>query len=247
MPINYYTVKLHLEEKGWKLLSDTYKNLDTPLEMECPKGHKQQQTYKEWRKHMICETCVAGDPYKVKKNKVPTKRVDTYRVLALDAATNVSGYSVYDDGTLVSYGTYKTNETLDTTARINQVKHWLETAIEEWQPDFVGIEGIQLQTFGPQKLPQVELYRALANLQGVLMDTLFEHKIESDLVYSSAWRKTLAIEASGRENKKKAAQDKVRSWYNVSCTQDEADAICIGKYFVLSGRKKQTISWGEDI
>lgn len=245
MPINYYTVKIHLEENGWKLLSDTYKNLDTPLEMECPKGHKQQQTYKEWRKHMLCETCVAGDTKKVNKNKVPPKKVGTNRILALDAATNVSGYSIYDDGTLVSYGTYKTNEAADTTARINQVKHWLEATIVDWKPDFVGIENVQLQTFGPQKTPQVELYRALANLQGVLMDTLFEYNIEAQLVYSSSWRKKLAIEASGRENKKKAAQAKVRLWYGVDCSQDEADAICIGKYFVLNNKKQ--VKWGEDI
>ena len=49
-------------------------------------------------------------PFKGKKNSVPTKTIDTYRILALDAATNVTGYSVYDNGALVAFGTYKTNE-----------------------------------------------------------------------------------------------------------------------------------------
>jgi len=31
--------------------------------------------------------------------------------------------------------------------------------------------------------------------------------------------------------KKKLAQDKIQIWYHQNCTQDEADAICIGKYF----------------
>jgi hypothetical protein len=52
---------------------------------------------------------MAGDPYKIKKNKVPIKEIDTQRILALDAATNITGYSVYDNGTLISYGTYKTD------------------------------------------------------------------------------------------------------------------------------------------
>ena len=65
------------------------------------------------------------------------------------------------------------------------------------------------------------------------------------MVYSSTWRKALAIEASGRENKKKAAQDKVQLWYGIKCTQDEADAICIGKYFTME--KKPKAQWGEDI
>jgi len=33
MPINIYTVTNHLESEGWKLISDSYKNLNTELEM----------------------------------------------------------------------------------------------------------------------------------------------------------------------------------------------------------------------
>ena len=215
MPINFYTVSNHLSENGWKLLSTEYKNLDTPLKMICPEGHEQEQSYKEWRKHMRCEKCFAGDPYKVKKNKVPIKKIDTYRILALDAATNITGFSLYDDSTLVSYGVYKADTNLETTERINQVKNWLKQAINEWQPDFVGIEHIQLQTFGAKNSPQVEMYRVLANLQGVLLDTLFEEKIDCGLVYSTTWREAVGIVGSGRENKKLAAQNKVQMWYNI--------------------------------
>jgi len=55
---------------------------------------------------------MAGDPYKIKKNKVPLKDTDKYRILALDAATSVTGYAIYDDKVLVGYGTYKTSSTL---------------------------------------------------------------------------------------------------------------------------------------
>ena len=109
-------------------------------------------------------------------------------------------------------------------------------AITEWLPDFIGVEHIQLQTFGANRnQQQVETYRILANLQGVLLDTIFEIDLPCELVYSSTWRKTCDINEgnSTRENKKKAAQDKVFSWYGLQCTQDEADAICIGKYFTL--------------
>jgi hypothetical protein len=33
MPINVYTVANHLEQNGWRLISETYKNLNTELEM----------------------------------------------------------------------------------------------------------------------------------------------------------------------------------------------------------------------
>ena len=87
---------------------------------------------------------MAGDPYKVKKNKVPAKGTDTQRILALDAATGVTGYAIYDNKVLVSFGTFKTNSSYEATERINQVKGWLKAALRAWMPDFVGVENIQL-------------------------------------------------------------------------------------------------------
>jgi hypothetical protein len=57
---------------------------------------------------------MAGDPFKIKKNKVPIKKIDTQRILALDAATVITGYSIFDDGELVSYGTHKVDKNLST-------------------------------------------------------------------------------------------------------------------------------------
>ena len=240
MPINIYSVRNHLEQEGWTLVSDHYKNLDTELEMICPQGHKQTQTYKQWRKYIQCDQCMAGDPFKGKKNNVPIKKIDTYRILALDAATNITGYSIYDNNALVTYGTYKTTESEDVTERINEFKHWLEEVIDKIKPDFIQVENIQLQH------NQVELYRKLANLQGVILDTCFEKNIPCNLVYSTEWRRYCGVgEGTGRENKKKQAQDKVFVWYGEKCTQDEADAICIGKYACAANKKKTT--WGEEL
>lgn len=147
MPINVYSVANHLEEEGWKLISTEYKNLKTELEMQCPEGHKQLMTYEQWRKHPTCEQCMAGDPYKIKKNKVPIKKIDTFRLLALDAATNITGYAIYDDNVLVSYGTYKANQSAEATERINEIKKWLEAAIESWRPDFVGVDFLPINYF----------------------------------------------------------------------------------------------------
>lgn len=246
MSINIYAVANHLSEYKWKLISDSYKNLNTELEMECPKGHKQKVSYGKWRKNPICEICMAGETNKFQKDIVPEKEENTQRILALDAATNVSGYSIYDNGILVSYGVFKTPQDLSTTGRIHEVKKWLQQMIDQHHPDVIGLENIQLQEFSKGRF-QVELYRALAQLQGVLLDVIFENCIDHDLVYSGVWRKYCGInEGTGRENKKKAAQDKVKTWYNIDCTQDEADAICIGKYF-CSVFKSSHSSWGEDI
>ena len=39
--INIYSVKNALEAENWQLVSETYKNLKTPLDMICPAGHAQ--------------------------------------------------------------------------------------------------------------------------------------------------------------------------------------------------------------
>ena len=247
--INVYVVRNALEAEGWQLTSEVYKNLKTPLEMICPAGHKQEQTFDNWRKHKICDICMAGDPYKVKKNKVPRKGTDTQRILALDAATSVTGYAIYDDKVLVGYGVYKTSSTLPATERINQVKHWLKAALKEWEPDFVGIENIQLQKYGHRDTDvQVKTFQTLANLQGVILDTVFEACIDHDLVRPSEWRSYCGINDGDthRDAKKKQAQAKVKVWYDMDCSEDEADAICIGKYFCGKLRSSK-INWGEDI
>ncbi len=144
------------------------------------------------------------------------------------------------------YGTYKADRDAPAESRINSIKKWLAAILIEWEIDFVGLEMIQLQSYGHNNF-QVETYRVLANLQGVLIDTIFEASIDHDTVYATQWRKYCGVgEGIGRENKKKQAQDKVKLWYQQDCTQDEADAICIGKYFchLLKNNKS---SWGEDI
>lgn len=229
MAINYYSVCNDLESSGWTLLSESYKNLKTPMQMCCPNGHEIEDTYEHWRKYKLCEQCLAGEIRLAKKGDFPAKSEGTTRVLALDAATKISGYAIFDDDTLIAYGTHAAPNS-ETTERINEIKHWINSMVAAWQPDMVGMEHIQLQTFG--KNPQVELYRVLANLQGVTADTLFENGVQRELAYATSWRKELGITGNGRVAEKKAAQTKVFEWYGLQVSEDEADAICIGKYFI---------------
>lgn len=252
--INYLTVKNDFETENWELISTAYKNLDTELECKCPDGHIIFITYKDWRKNKSCPECLKGDTFKIKKRKIPPKQEGVFRILALDAATITSGYALYDDKNLIGYGHF-TIKGDNTTARINEVKQWLTAAIEEWRPDSVCLEHIQLQSFNSNgkytkgENLQVELYRVLANLQGVLLDFLYEIGIPSALVYSAVWRKFCDVTGKSREDKKKDAQRKVVRWFDLEVTQDEADAICLGKYFSNNYRSLdiQIEKWGEDI
>lgn len=208
--------------------------------MRCPKGHIIELTFDEWRKSKLCPECQKS--VGVERNKFPAPNPAAYRVLALDAATGTTGYSIFDNGKLISYGTFVARQTDDATTRINQVKKWMENVCEVCKPDFVGIEDIQFQK-------NVIIFKTLANLQGVLKDTLYERGLPFALTNSSSWRSYLGInEGDKRDQAKKHAQSYVSARYNVKATQDEADAICLGCFFANKyAKQKQKSTWGEDI
>lgn len=243
MAINIYTVQADVEQAGWKLISTTYKNLRTPMQFQCPKGHDVESTYDEWRKYKICPKCHKTLTNSVERNKIlPKVHPSDYRIVALDAATGTTGYAVYDDKKLTSYGTFATDPALEATARINQLKQWLEDCLDVWNPDAVCIENIQLEK-------NVKMFQTLANLQGVILDYLYENEVRYELVYASTWRTFLGLnERDVRDSAKKKAQFYVQMTCNLKCSQDEADAICIGRYAVNHIQKPRVkIDWGEDI
>ena len=97
-------------------------------------------------KHHICEECLKAQTGNISRNKLPSRKPETrMRVLALDAATGITGYAIFDDKKLTDYGTYSANEFADSTGRINDVKQWLLQVIEKTKPDAIGIENIQYQ------------------------------------------------------------------------------------------------------
>ena len=245
MAINIFTVQQDVENAGWQLISKEYKNLKTPLDMACPKGHIVSIAYENWRKKHECPECAKVAAKTSIRNKIPAADKSVHRILALDAATETTGYSIYDDKKLVAYGTFTVEYTNDSTARINAVKHWLDEICRTCEPNTIGIEGIQYQ-----QQRGVKTFQTLANLQGVLLDFCYENRdrFKYDIVSSSTWRSYLGINnADQRENAKQKAQSYVKLMFGLNATQDEADAICIGKYFTSKFIEKRQIAWGEDI
>lgn len=247
MAINFYQVKNSVEDSGWTLLSSAYKNLKTPLQMVCPKGHAQEQTYEEWRKYKHCKQCFATNPLAIRLDQPPKKTPETIRIIGLDLATHTSGYSVFDNDELVYYGALTVSGN-DAAERIHQLITWLESMLEEWEPDYIGIEDIQLQENDWAKY-NVSAFKMLANLQGAVQELFYSNNVQYQFISVSSWRNYCAIVGRDRTERKQNTQKKIQEAYGFLPTQDEADAICIGKYFVQFFRKekKEKITWGEDI
>lgn len=153
-------------------------------------------------------------------------------LLALDQATNVSGYAIYKEGKLEKHGKVKFEGT--TIERISQVRNWLEQMITALTLDGseleIAIEGIQLQK-------DVETFKILAWLQGVLLVLCYEKNIKTSVYFSTSWKATCGVKGKARAEQKRNAQKFVADKYNIKATQDECDAICIGQH-ALSEKDK---------
>lgn len=238
-------IRKELEDRNWKLLSEQYKNLDTELEMICPENHKVYLTYRKWRVYHECPVC-SKNPLKSSEMKVIPKKSGTKRILAFDQSTSISGWAIFDDKELIQSGIFQATAAT-AIERIEAIRQWIISMIEMWQPEKVVIEDIQLQQFGPKNANNIEgvtTYKTLAHLQGVLLNLFYINNIKYDIIHVSKWRTYCEIKGRTRADQKRSAQLKVKEWYDITVTQDEADAICIGKYEAEKNYKQnEMIEW----
>lgn len=222
--ITILDVKNELISYGWLLNSTSYKNLDSDLEMVCPDGHTVYLSLKAWRKKKECPECVKKQMKKVSNMSVTIKTPGVTRILALDDSTTVTGWSVFDGDTLVSYGKITMNQGT-AISRIAGLNDWLVDMIRQWNPDLVALEDIQQQS-------NVQMFKILAWLQGSLLHTLFKLDIDTRIIHVSQWRSTCNLKGRSRPELKAAAQALIKQNYGLTVTQDEADAICIGYHVI---------------
>lgn len=231
--IRIENIRAELEHDGWKVISNEYVNLDTEMIFECDEGHKVYAPWKKIRQKRECTLCKQNS-YKNQDHKVIPKKKGTFRVLALDQATKITGYSIFDNKKLIYYGIFQADESEKEIARDIQVKQWLVSMIENWKIDMVGLEGIQYEEkFG------VTTFETLARLQGILMGTLHELNMPYKVCPTPTWRSHCGVKGKTKIEKKRSMQLLVKKWFDVQISDDEADAIGIGKY--LSDTSTPTI------
>lgn len=223
------TINEELAPSGWKCISDEYKNLESELQFNCEEGHLVCAPWKKIRTKRECPVC-KGNKHKANNTlEVEPKKKGQKRILALDQATHISGWSIYDGQALIRYGTFETNQK-DEIERISTIKNWLLSMIENWKPDFIAIEGIQFQDESSGNKMGITVFQGLARLQGVLMETCYSQKIDYTICPTNTWRNHCGVKGRYRADKKRSMQLIAKKWYDISLTDDEADAVGIGRY-----------------
>ena len=235
--IKIETIAEELAADGWQVLSTEYQNLDTEMEFLCSEGHKVYAPWKKIRSKRDCPVC-RQNQFKQNLNVIKPKMKGENRILALDQASHITGYSIFDGPNLVSYGTFEAKET-DEAKRFHEIRLWLISMVENWQCDIIGIEGIQYQqTMG------VTTFQTLARLQGVLMDLCVELNIPYVICPTNTWRAHCGVKGTKRTDKKRSMQLLVKDWYDVTVSDDIADAVGIGKYVTDTNQQKtKIVSW----
>lgn len=227
-------IKDALAADNWKVLSTEYKNLEEEMIFECPEGHKVYAPWKKIRQKRECPIC-AQNIYKDMAAKVIKKKKDVKRVLSLDQATHVTGFAVFDDKKLIYYGKFEAEQETE-IQRDAAIKEWLINMIHNYQPDIIGIEGIQMQqlggkqVYGNDNVVGITTFQTLARLQGILMMACYEQKVPCEICPTPTWRSHCGVRGRSRVDKKTSAKTIIKNTYDVSVSDDCADAILIGKY-----------------
>jgi hypothetical protein len=78
--------------------------------------------------------------------------------------------------------------------------------LQNWKPDYVGIEGIQYQpkVFDGDTVGSVTLFQTLAHLQGILLVTCYENNVPSRVCPTNTWRNACGVKGRARADKKRS-------------------------------------------
>ena len=152
-------------------------------------------------------------------------------ILALDQASRTSGWAVFQEDRLVASGAF-TYDDDDFSLRLVKIRNKVIALIEQYNITKILLEDIQLQG----QTNNVETYRKLAEVRGVLSELACEMQIPHEIIHSQTWKSTLDIKGRDRATQKRNAQAFVTSTYGKKVSQDESDAICIGSHYIKSNK-----------
>lgn len=144
------------------------------------------------------------------------------KILSFDQSTKITGYSLYNNSNLTHYGTFQSNPSeKNPIERMKQQYDLINKYIKTINPDFVIFEDTQFQN-------NFSTFQQLSQMQGVLLSILFERNIGFLIIQPTAWKSFCGVKGRKRQQQKESAIQIVKNKFNLSVSEDEADAILIG-------------------
>lgn len=230
-------VKQELIDQNLIFVSGDYKNLKSILTVECLEGHRFMTSLHEARRDPSCPVCSKHEA--IGQTRVETKdpnRKEGKRILAIDNATNVTGYAIFENNEYLNGGVKKTTKQ-NSIDKIAEMKQWMVSVIDMWDIDVVGLENVQYQG-NAQTL--ITLSKLLGVLENAVLETL---GTQPYVVPAATWKSHSNVKGKNRNKQKENAQKIVKARYGISASSDLADAILLGRYVCNQERFGKTTSW----
>lgn len=151
------------------------------------------------------------------------------KLLALDQSSRITGYTVLEDGKIIKVGHFECIGD-DLGDRLLQLRNHVLNLIKQYNINEVVFEDIQLQDVNGSKEVGIKTFKVLAEAFGVVHELLTELKIPYATAMPIKWKAHFKIAGKGRAQEKKLTQAYVLNNYQIKCTEDEADSLCIALY-----------------
>jgi len=154
------------------------------------------------------------------------------KILNLDQSTKITGYSIFNNNNLDTYGLLEANEKeKNPIERMKEMNDKIIALIENVKPDYIVFEQVQFQN-------NYGTFQQLSQLQGIIMAYLFKINIGFNLIEPTAWKSCCCIKGRKRVEQKLNTQKFVKEKYGFDVSEDEADAIGIG-YWSMNNLKQK--------
>lgn len=158
----------------------------------------------------------------------------SYKLLSIDESSKKTGWALFEDGKLVSYGLIDKSKDKDSEHRLNDMCRDILSILKKYKPNEIICEHPQGQG------SNVLVVGMLCQIVGVIRAYAIEKNVNFQEVTPSVWRKYLGL----KQGKKKRAElkqlsiDYVKEKYQIDATDDVADAICIGAALLYHSKEQ---------
>ena len=161
-------------------------------------------------------------------------------ILSIDASTKSTGYAVFKDTKLVTFGCLTASST-DLIKRIHIITDGIKEILNKYTIDKIVVEEVRPE-MGTQN---IKTHRALMWVQGYIAIMAHDNfKLEFEYIYPSEWRKACGIKTGSgvrRESLKPKDIAFVKEKFHIDVNDDIADAIGIGYAYLCSQKQEQSV------
>ena len=149
------------------------------------------------------------------------------KLLALDQAARVTGYAIFEDKTLIDYGSFEIKSNQSLGKRLTDFLKEIDSLYKKYNFDAIAYEDIQLQ------MGNVDTYKKLAYFQAMILFWGDKYDKKLMCLSPSHWRKILKEKYNLQWGRKRVEQKTcainfIKDEFNIDVNSDTSDAICIG-------------------